>query len=124
MKITKYVLKPLNFKKVTDKNTYVAQIKIHDLIDMEIELSTYRFEMLKEKPLYWKVAFRSYNGYRGFDISGNSPGVTSYTRFGFKDFLSAKQWAEAEYCRKFNEIIQNSLKDLNNYVEVKYDKVI
>jgi hypothetical protein len=124
MKITKYVLKPLKFEKVKDKIIYVAKIKIHDLIEMEIEISTYPFEMLKEKPLYWKVAFRSYNGYRGFDISGNSPGVTSYTRFGFKDYLSAKQWAETEYSRKFNEIIQSSLIDLNNYVEVKYDEII
>ena len=124
MKITKYVLKPLIFKKVTDKIIYVAQIKISDLIDMEIELSTYPVEISKEKTLYWKVAFHSNNGYKGFDISDNSPGATSYTRFGFKDFLSAKQWAETEYCRKFNEIIQSSVKDLNNYVEVKYDEII
>ena len=120
----RYTFKPLYFEKIIDKNIYVAQIKIHDLINMEIEISTYPFEMLKEKPLYWKVAFRSFNGYRGFDISGNSPGVTSYTRFGFKDFLGAKQWAETEYQLKFNEIIQGCLNDLNNYVEVNYNETI
>ena len=114
----KWTFKSMNFiKSKIEENLYTFEVKIHDLLHTIIVIK-------KEKHSNcWSVKFKPLNKYEGFNIS-EEEGLIEYTRYGFKTFEEAKEYAQTEYQLKMSTIVQNIINDLNNYVEVKYDETI
>ena len=118
-----WTLKPISFiKSESEEFTYTFDIKIYDLLHTRIIITRYEWEV-HPTTFYWKVTFKPLNNYEGFNVCEET-GRVEYTRFGFKTFKDACDYANIEYQFVMNKIVKNIIKDLNNYVEVNCNETV
>jgi hypothetical protein len=119
----KWTLKPIIFtKSETEESTYFFDVKIHDMLHTRIIIKPYEWNV-HPTTFYWQVTFKPLNNYEGFNVCEET-GRVEYTRYGFKTFKDAKDYANIEYQFVMNKIVKNIIKDLNNYVEVDYNETV
>ena len=107
-----YVIKDLVFKKKKDINCncYVANIKIHDILNIEIKI------VEREKDNLYNVDFFSINRNKCFTMCDDEP-CNSYYKWGFKSYKEAYDYANKEMKSLLNNFISSVLVDIDDYIE-------
>ena len=106
-----YIIKNLAFKKDdTKSNTYVTNVKIHDILNIKIEICKYNIAKV------YDVYFTSVTGYKCFDMPDDEP-CSYYSKCGFESFNDAYDYANKEMKRILGSFISSLLVDIDDYIE-------
>ena len=107
-----YIIKDLVFKKKEDINCncYVANIKIYNILDVEVKI------VERAKDNLYNVEFFSLNRFKCFTMCDDEP-CNHYYKWGFKSYNKAYQYANKEMKSLLNEFISSILVDIDDYIE-------
>lgn len=106
-----YIIKDLVFKKKENIscNCYVARVKIHDVLDIEIKI------VEKQKDNTYHVDFFSHTRRNCFSTCDEP--CHHYTKYGFKSYKEAYNYANKEMKSILNNFISCVLADIDDYIE-------
>ena len=108
-----YIIKDLVFKKkecISVCNVYIANIKISDILDIEIKI------VERQKDNLYNVEFFSLNRNKCLkDYDGEL--CNHYYKWGFKSYKEACNYANKEMKSLLNNFISNVLVDIDDYIE-------
>lgn len=107
-----YTVKDLVFKKkeYINCNGYVATIKIHNILDIEIKI------VERKKDELYNVDFFSHNRNKCFTMCDDEP-CNHYYKWGFKSYKEAYDYANKEMKSLLNNFISSVLADIDDYIE-------
>lgn len=106
-----YIIKDLVFEKKEDIlcNCYVARVKIHDILDIEIKI------VERVKDATYSVDFFSHTRYNCFTTCDEP--CHHYTKYGFGTYRLAYDYANKEMKSVLNNFVSSVLVDIDNYIE-------
>ena len=107
-----YLIKDLVFKKKDNVscNCYIANIKIHDILNIEIKI------VEREKDKLYNVEFFSINRNKCFKDYDDEY-CNHYYKWGFKTYKEAYEYANKEMKSLLNNFISSVLTDIDDYIE-------
>lgn len=107
-----YIIKDLVFKKKEDVscNCYIANIKIYNILDIEIKI------VERAKDHLYNVEFFSLNRFKCFTMCDDEP-TNHYYKLGFKSYNKAYEYANKEMKSLLNNFISTTLADIYDYIE-------
>ena len=107
-----YIIKDLVFKKKENINCncYISNIKIHDILDIEIKI------VERQKDNLYNVEFFSLNRNKCLKDYDGEP-CNFYYKWGINSYKEAYLYANKEMKSLLNNFISTTLADIYDYIE-------
>lgn len=109
-----YIIKDLVFIKKENLDLctcYISNIKIHDVLNLDIIIVEH------EADKSYAITFCSTNGRKIFNMHDNEDPCSCYSKYGFKSYKEAYDYANKEMKSLLNNFISSVLADVDDYIE-------